>query len=407
MSLKDIAKLRNDLHMKVEELRTLYETIESREDKKPTESEKETLNSLRDEITNREDEIQTVEIIQRDELATKQKNDYEQDLENSEFRNFGHFVQSAWEGRIDKSQIAEKRDLLMGDGPSAGFLVPDLFGGQLKALDPMENVVRPRAQYLGGGSDATVVFNSLDQSGSLGVYGGVTVNWINETATVPDAGDIKFKQIKLEPKIASGYVDISRKLMNNASEISDYIQTQLQLAMRGSEDQKFCSGSGVGCPLGFIGHASSIEVSRNTAADFKYADISSMYSKVKFNARLVWVINPSVLPKLLNMVDGVGNLIWQPNARDGKPTSLLGIPVIYSDVIPVLGTKGDVCLVDLYYYGVRDGSPMFILFDPYSQSGTALIRIYLFWNVDGQPMLTSPLLLEDSTTTLSPFVVLK
>ncbi|MGD9211243.1 MAG: phage major capsid protein [Desulfobacteraceae bacterium] len=407
MSLKDIAKLRNDLHVKVEELRTLYETIESREDKKPTESEKETLNSLRDEITNREDEIATVEIIQRDELATQQKNDYEKDIENSEFRNFGHFVQSAWEGRIDKSQETERRDLLMGDGPSAGFLVPDVFGGQLKALDPMENVVRPRAQYLGGGSDATVVFNSLDQSGSLGVYGGVTVNWINETAAVPDAGDMKFKQIKLEPKIASGYVDISRKLMNNASEISDYIQTQLQLAMRGSEDQKFCSGSGVGCPLGFIGHASSIEVSRNTAADFKYADISSMYSKVKFNARLVWVINPSVLPKLLNMVDGVGNLIWQPNARDGKPTSLLGIPVIYSDVLPVLGTKGDVCLVDLYYYGVRDGSPMFILFDPYSQSGTALIRIYLFWNVDGQPMLTSPLLLEDSTTTLSPFVVLK
>jgi HK97 family phage major capsid protein len=407
MSLKDIAKLKNDLHMKVEELRKLYETIESREDKKATESEKETLNSLRDEITNREDEIRTVEIIQRDELATKQKNDYDRSIEDSEFRNFGHFVQSAWEGRIDKSQSTERRDLLMGDGPSAGFLVPDVFGGQLKALDPMENVVRPRAQYLGGGSDATVVFNSLDQSGSLGVYGGVTVNWINETAAVPDAGDIKFKQIKLEPKIASGYVDISRKLMNNASEISDYIQTQLQLAMRGSEDQKFCSGSGVGCPLGFIGHASSIEVSRNTAADFKYADISSMYSKVKFNARLVWVINPSVLPKLLNMVDGVGNLIWQPNARDGKPTSLLGIPVIYSDILPVLGTKGDVCLVDLYYYGVRDGSPMFIMFDPYSQSGNALIRIYLFWNVDGQPMLTSPLLLEDSTTTLSPFVVLK
>jgi HK97 family phage major capsid protein len=407
MSLKDIAKLKNDLHMKVEELRKLYETIESREDKKPTESEKETLNSLRDEITNREDEIRTVEIIQRDELATKQKNDYDRSIEESEFRNFGHFVQSAWEGRIDKSQSTERRDLLMGDGPSAGFLVPDVFGGQLKALDPMENVVRPRAQYLGGGSDATVVFNSLDQSGSLGVYGGVTVNWINETAAVPDAGDLKFKQIKLEPKIASGYVDISRKLMNNASEISDYIQTQLQLAMRGSEDQKFCSGSGVGCPLGFIGHASSIEVSRNTAADFKYADISSMYSKVKFNARLVWVINPSVLPKLLNMVDGVGNLIWQPNARDGKPTSLLGIPVIYSDILPVLGTKGDVCLVDLYYYGVRDGSPMFIMFDPYSQSGNALIRIYLFWNVDGQPMLTSPLLLEDSTTTLSPFVVLK
>ena len=132
----------------------------------------------------------------------------------------------------------------MGDGPSAGFLVPDVFGGMLKALDPFEAIVRPRAQPLGGGSDATATFNSFDQSGNLGVYGGVTVQWINETAAVPDAGDMKYLQIKMEPKQAAGYMDVSRKLMNNASEISGYMENQMRLAMIGTEDQKFVSGTG-------------------------------------------------------------------------------------------------------------------------------------------------------------------
>lgn len=406
MAFKDIAKLRTDLHEKVEELRLLQAEVEKREDKNFTEEEKTKSQSLREEIVNREEEIATEEILQRNELKAKQDDEYEKELEKSEFRNFGDFVQACFERRTDKLTPAEDRDMIMGDGPSAGFLVPDVFGKMLKALDPYDAIVRPRAQNLGGGTDATAVFNSFDQSGSLGVYGGVTVQWINETAAVPDSGDLKYKQIKMEPKEAAGYMDVSRKLMNNASEISGYIETQMQMAMRGTEDNRFIQGSGVGCPLGFIGHPSSKEILRNTALDIKYADLTAMYSATKYNSRLRWVANPSTLPKLLNMVDAANQPIWQPNARDGVPSTILGIPVLYSDNLPVLGTKGDLCLVDLFYYGVRDGSPMAIFIDPYSQSVNQLIRIYLYWNVDGQPLLTTPLLLQDGSTTMSPFVIL-
>lgn len=406
MPFKDIAKLRTDLHEKVEELRTLQVTIEERENKTATEEEKELSRSLREEICNREEEIATLDIIQRNEAAQKREEEYQQKLEVSGFRNFGDFVQACFENRHDRLEPTEKRDMIMGDGPSAGFLVPDVFMGMLKALDPYDAVVRPRAQNLGGGTDATAIFNSFDQSGSLGVYGGVTVQWINETAAIPDAGDLKYRQIKMEPKEVSAHMDVSRKLMNNASEISGYIETQLQMAIRGSEDAKFISGTGAGTPLGFIGHPSTIEITRNTAVDITYADLTAMYSRIMYNSRLRWVMNPSGMSKLLNMVDAANQPIWQPNARDGVPSTILGIPVIYSDNLPVLGTKGDICLVDLFYYGVRDGSPMAIFIDPYSQSRNQLIRIYIYWNVDGQPLLTSPLLPQDSTTTMSPFVIL-
>lgn len=406
MPFKDIAKMRTDLHEKVEELRTLQAEIEERENKTLSEEEKEKSRSLRDEITNREEEIETEELLQRIETKAKTERAREVEIEKSGFRDFGDFIQCVVENRTDRLQPAEGRDMTMGNGPSAGFLVPDAFGGMLQAFDPMDAVVRPRAQNLGGGTDATAIFNSFDQSGALGVYGGVTIQWINETAAVPDAGDLKYRQIKMEPKEAAAYCDVSRKLMNNASEISGYIQSQLQLAIRGSEDQKFVSGTGVGTPLGFIGHPSSIEITRNTAVDITYADLTAMYSRMKYNARYRWVVNPSGMTRLLNMVDGANQPIWQPNARDGLPSTILGIPLIYSDVLPVLGTKGDICLVDLFYYGVRDGSPMAIFIDPYSQSGNQLVRIYIYWNVDGQPLLTTPLLLQDSTTTVSPFIIL-
>lgn len=406
MPFKDIAKMRTDLHEKVEELRTLQVEIEGRENKTATEEEKEKSRSLREEICNREEEIATEEILQRNETKATEERAREIELEKSGFRDFGEFLECVVENRTDRLQRAEGRDMTMGNGPSAGFLVPDVFQGMLQSFDPYDAIVRPRAQNLGGGTDATAIFNSFDQSGSLGVYGGVTVQWINETAAVPDAGDLKYRQIKMEPKEVAAYVDISRKLMNNASEISGYVQSQLQLAIRGSEDQKFVSGSGAGCPLGFIGHPSSIEITRNTAVDITYADLTAMYAATKYNARLRFVVNPSGMSKLLNMVDAANQPIWQPNARDGVPSTILGIPVVYSDVLPVLGTKGDVCLCDFFYYGVRDGSPMAIFIDPYSQSGNQLVRIYIYWNVDGQPLLTTPLLLQDGTTTQSPFVVL-
>lgn len=407
MPFNDIAKLRLDLHTKVDELRAIQDAISNREDKKPTEDEKLKAHALREEILNREDEIANKELIQKMELQKSKENEEKGKKENkSEFRNFGDFIAAIMEGRTEKLATAEKRDMTMGSGVSAGYLVPDEFGGMLRSFDPDASLVRPRATYLGGGSDATISFTAFDQTGSKGVYGGVTVNWISETGTKTDAGDLYYQQLKFEPKEVAGYIDVSNKLLRNASEVSGYIERQMRLAIQGSEDQKFVDGSGVGCPLGFIGHSSSIEITRTTASNVVYADITTMYSRLKFSANAIWVINQTVLPELFTMVDGLGNLIWQPNARDSAPGTMLGIPIVYSDLLPVLGTKGDVCLVDLSYYGVRDGTSVAMFLDPYSQSLNQLTRIYVYWNVDGQPLISSPLLLRDGSNTVSPFIVL-
>lgn len=403
--LIDIAKLRLELHEKVEALRTLQEEISNRADKKATDDEKLKSSALREEISNREEEIRNKEIIQQHELENQDNRDNNNDNGEEEYRNFGEWIAAAYEGRVQADK-SEKRVMSMGNGISAGYLVPDQFGGMLKSFEPDAALVRPRCQYLGGGSDATISYNAFDQSGSKGVYGGVTVNWISEMGTKLNAGDLEYLQLKFEPKEVAGYIDVSNKLLRNAAEVSGYIQNQLQMAIQGSEDQKFVDGSGVGCPLGFIGHSSSIEITRNTASSVVYEDLKQMYARTRFSSNLVWVINQTVLPSLMDMEDTGGSLIWQPNARDGKPSTIFGIPVVYSDLLPVLGNKGDVCLCDFKYYGVRDGSAVSIFFEPFTQAVNQITRIYAYWNVDGQPMVTSPLLLRDGSNTVSPFIVL-
>jgi len=95
-------------------------------------------------------------------------------------------------------------------------------------------------------------------------------------------------------------------------------------------------------------------------------------------------------------------------AAGPAPSTLLGYPLLFSERLPALGTKGDLSLVNLAYYLVKDGSgPFFARSEAlYFLSNRTVFRIV--WNVDGRPWLTEPLSLEGSAAnTVSPFVVLQ
>jgi HK97 family phage major capsid protein len=180
----------------------------------------------------------------------------------------------------------------------------------------------------------------------------------------------------------------------------------LRGAILAAEQDSFYTGSGVGKPMGIIGHPSCVSIARATANAIGYADLLKMYAQ--FMGSPVWIASRSTLPQLMSMVaTGTNYLVWQPNAIAGAPASLLGIPLLIHDQSPVLGQEGDLALVDLKYYAIKDGSPLAIFIDPYTQKVNGITRMYAFWNVDGQPMITSPLLGRDGVTQVSPFVVLK
>jgi len=331
-------------------------------------------------------------------------------LDDYGFKSFGDFLHTCRYASGDaRLRVPDTKDLSMGVGSSGGFLVPPAFAAMLVSIAPQDAIVRPRATVIPAGvsPDAPVTIPADDQSGAKGVYSGVEVCWTGEGAEKHET-EPEVREITLAPKEVSAYVTLTDRLLHNAPAAEQFVADKLRGAIVAAEDTAFISGSGVARPLGFLGHASSLGVERAGAGAIAYADIVNMFAACLKDRRtgLVWTGNPTTLPDLMQMASPLGQLIWQTSARDDTPPTLVGIPFLENQRQPVLGTAGDLMLLNLQHYLIKDGFGLVIEASPhvYWKSNKTVIRAV--WNVDGQPSLTSPLLLEDGVTEQSPFVVL-
>lgn len=399
----------------VQQLRALLDSVMG-ENRGLTDEEKQDRDRLESEIRKMDELIDFARAtLENEQRATGAGAGDEPEATGTEFREFGDFVQAVrWNPsdpalhRREAPKGVEGRVMSMGVGAAGGFIVPEQFQTVIRQIDPQAAVVRPRAQVIPAGDppDAAITIPALDQSGAKGVYSGVVVQWLAEGATKPET-EPELREIKLEPQEVAAYVVLTDKLLRNSAAAGALVTSLLRRAIMAAEDFEFLRGSGVGKPLGIIGHPAAINVTRAGAGAIAYADIVSMYSQLKFGGRAVWVASQTTLPQLMVMVDTGNHLIWQPSAREGAPGTLLGLPLIINERSPVLGAQGDLMLVDLDYYLIKDGSGIAIAASEHPRFTQNQTIIKAWWNVDGQPWLNTPLLQEDGVSTVSPFVVLQ
>lgn len=323
-------------------------------------------------------------------------------LDEGGFSSFGEFLGAVRAGTDSRLQFVSQN---MGSGEAGGYMVPQQFGDMLTAFKPGESIIRPRATVIPAGNmpDADISFPALDQSGDNGVYGGVVTNWVSEDDEIDETA-FKLREIKLSSNGVAGYIALSNKLLRNAPAVGALSMTLLRQALAKAEDAAFFSGNGVGKPKGFLSSAASIAVNRGTANDVTYADLVAMVASSNGD-ELVWVISKKAYAKITQMKDVAGNLIWQPNGRDGSPQMLLGYPIVWSTRTPGLGSKGDVVLADFSYYYVKNGTGIIISMSEHVQFTKDKTLIKAVMGVDGQPAINSPLKDEDANQ-YSPFVVL-
>ncbi len=119
----------------------------------------------------------------------------------------------------------------------------------------------------------------------------------------------------------------------------------------------------------------------------------------------MWVASPGTMEQLLALGDGT-NYIWQPDAQKGIPMYLYGIPLMFSEKLPWLGTQGDILLADFSYYYIynRDNGLQIDVSEHYAFVNDLTTWRFVY-RTDGQPCLADELYI-DTTHTVSPFVVL-
>lgn len=325
----------------------------------------------------------------------------------AEFRNIGEFVATIRFNPHDP-RLVELREQTMGVGSEGGFLVPEKFATGILSVPTEGAIVRPRATVISSGDDAALNMTALDQSAAEGMYAGVQVKWTAEGAAT-QATDAKFREVKTVPKEVTAHTVITDKLLRNASGISGIVNMLLGGALNAAEDLAFLQGDGVGKPLGIINQAGALKVVRAGANDIAFADVLGMLAKSQLGSNgLIWTANQSALPKIAQLKDANNNNIFvQGDATKGLASSLLGYPLYFSGRTPPLGSEGDLMLLNLSHYLIHDGRAMSIDASPhvYFINNKTVIRIVK--SVDGNGWLTEPITLEDGSTQVSPFVILK
>jgi len=117
-------------------------------------------------------------------------------------------------------------------------------------------------------------------------------------------------------------------------------------------------GTGSGQPTAalYTSNPAMIKVPRETANTITVNDIFIMFSKHTFTNNSRWLLNRTALPALLSLKLSGNTLVTFLTGLQGAPQmSLLGIPIVMSDFMNVVGSESDFALVngDFYAAAIR------------------------------------------------------
>lgn len=364
-----------------------------------------------------------VEEIKRvEQAATAQPTD------GKKFKYWGEFLEAVHANQVHRKSDARlnvfmdevepqthtrsSKDMSGQTGAGGGYLIPTEFRAELYAAMAEASIVRQRAQIIPM-RRRQIDIPVLDQSQTLSAgnprwFGGLSFYWAEEGAEKTES-DPKFRQITLAAKKLIGFTRSSDELLDDAAvSLEAFLSGPMGFAGGAAwmEDYAFLMGTGVGMPLGVINAPATISINRDVAGDIRFDDLVRMLAAFLPSANGgEWLFSQTALPRLMKIKDDANQFIWV-NAETGAPRTLLGLPYRFTEKLPALGTTGDALLADFSYYLLGDRQSPTVettKFEAWRNDKTSWRLVH---RVDGQPWLNAPLTYQDTTTQVSPFVVL-
>jgi len=349
------------------------------------------------------------------------------DLKPFDTKAFNEFVYAIWmqkaHGKKDtrlhwfseESLEGQEHKAMAGNvGARGGFLIPTEFLPQLQAVLGEDTLVRRNATVIRM-ARRQIAIPVLDQTGALGVglpnwFGGMRFYWADEGEEKTET-EASFRRVNLVAKKLIGYTTASDELLDDSAiSLGDFLTGPLGFTggIAWMEDYSFLMGVGGGQPRGIINAPVTIAVTRSVAGQINYIDCINMLQNFLPSARGRWAVTQSAMASLIQMQGPGGNpsYVWQPNAREGVPGYLFGMPIEWTEKVPRLGTRGDILLADYRYYLIGDRQATTIDSSQYPRWEFDETAWRCVHRCDGQPWLSAPLTYQDAVTQVSPFVVL-
>ena len=289
--------------------------------------------------------------------------------------------QAAFDTYVRKGDASRLRDLeakalSVGSDPDGGFLVPD----------ELERAVNRGVRNV---SPIRAIAGVRRVSGSVYkkpfAIAGAGSGWIAETAARPETGtptlaELAFPTMELYAMPAA----TSALLDDSAVDIDEWIAEEVRDTFAAQEGTAFVTGNGVAKPKGFLdytkvdnatwswGNIGFIKTGVNGA--FPATDpgdklIDLAYTvKSGYRGNGTFAFNRATQAAIRKMKDADGTYLWQPAAKAGEASTLMGFPVAESEDMPNIATDSySVAFGDFRRgYLIVDRAGIRILRDPYS-----------------------------------------
>lgn len=273
------------------------------------------------------------------------------------WNSMGEFFATIRAGHNDHRLLAAN-GMTGGDGPSGAHAMPVAYSRVFLDSILEDSIVLSRCRTYPMTTRTMIVpgFDSLDHStGSL--YGGISAHWIPETGTFspqkPTLRKVEFTARKLGLLVAT-----SNELATDADGLDAQINTAMSGAAGWHVDDALLNGTGAGQPRGVLNDPALITVDAEAGQGqtVEYENIVNMFARLHPSCvpNSVWVVNSTAIPSLLRLYYPVGLAgTPMPALQQMNGTwSLLTRPVVFSEKLPTLGSKGDILLADFTQYGV-------------------------------------------------------
>ena len=288
---------------------------------------------------------------------------------------------AAFDAYVRKGDATQLRDveskaLSVGSDPDGGYLVPDELE---RAVTRAVRNVSPIRAIAGVRQVSSSVYKKPF------AITGAESGWIAETAARPETdaptlAELSFPTMELYAMPAA----TSALLDDSAVDINEWIAEEVRDAFAQQEGTAFVTGNGTAKPKGFLDYTKIDNatwswgnigfIKTGTAGAFAASNpgdklIDLVYAvKSGYRANGTFVFNRATQSVIRKMKDGEGNYLWQPAAKAGDASMLMGYPVAESEDMPTIATDSySVAFGDFRRgYLIVDRVGIRILRDPYS-----------------------------------------
>lgn len=414
--MKNIQKMIAERKKVIEEMRSITNAAEAREDKKMTEPEGVRWGELNKQVDEMKIEI---------ERETRQQ---ALDAENATVPENRDTSKPSERRKIslgeDLLAIAEKRvitgmsELVPADG---GYFVETDHAAELYKLMIEQSVYASKCRRIAVSENANgLTMNAVAETSRVTGHrwGGVNAFWLEE-AGLKTAAAPKFRRIELKLKKLAALCYLTDELLQDASALQGIVTQAFQEEFSWLIDEAIATGAGGGEPLGIQGHPSLVTVNMEPGQagtnTILYENIVNMYTRMLASSmpRAEWFINQDVLPQLYTMALAVGFggvPVYLPAGMASVTPygTLMGRPVNVTEHNATIGNVGDIGFMDLSQYlliekgGLQQASSIHVRF----LNDETVLRFVI--RIDGQPLPNSAITpASGSANTLSPFIVLQ